>query len=95
MNQLNFKGSVGNKVELPERADLGDVMCTMDDRSVYVYISSWELIDCPNSEEPYRATGASAPIKPKAQICTQCSGGLEFDKFGRLVCPYCGTLYKF
>lgn len=96
MSCLTFIGAVDSKAELPEKARLGDTIHVIYDKSTYVYTGScWESMGYSDLEEPHRATEVSSPIEPKAQICTQCSGRLELDKFGRLVCPYCGTLYRF
>jgi predicted RNA-binding Zn-ribbon protein involved in translation (DUF1610 family) len=96
---LLFKGILDTISDLPKTANLGDVWCVSTTDNMYVYSGiDWvcvstgdaKLLSCSDS-----ATQTNIPQhSPVAQICTQCHGTLELDKFGRLHCPYCGTLYK-
>ena len=85
---LLFKGLVDTISDLPKTANLGDVWCVGTTDNTYVYSGTdWVCVSTDN-------TPPSSCSDSAAQICTQCSGTLELDKFGRLHCPYCGTLYR-
>ena len=94
-----FKGNVDTKSDLPESASLGDVWHVKTTDSDYVYTGTgWTCmsIGIIGTSGTYNTQLSSThPISdPVAQICTQCNGTLELDTFGRLHCPYCGTIYK-
>lgn len=98
-SSLLFKGVVDTISDLPETAGLGDVWYVKTTDSTYVYTGTdWTCMsigisgtyDTQSSIESH----AYRDREPGAQICTQCGGVLESDKYGRLSCPYCGTIYK-
>lgn len=96
---LSFRGSVDTISDLPETAHLGDVWCVGNTDNTYVY-SGTDWV-CASTGEPQLSRDSDLAVQtrtlyhdPVAQICTQCHGTLEFDKFGRLSCPYCGTIYR-
>lgn len=90
---LLFKGVVDTVFDLPEIANLGDTWLVKTTDSTYVYSGTdWVCVSTSDSEST--AQIRTPHHDPIAQICTQCHGTLELDKFGRLHCPYCGTLYR-
>lgn len=98
-SSLLFKGIVNTISDLPETASLGDVWYVKTTDSTHVYTGTdWTCMsigisgayDTQLSIESH----VSRDREPGAQICTQCGGTLEFDKFGRLHCSYCGTIYR-
>lgn len=85
---LSFKGDIDTISDLPETANLGDVWRVRGTDSVYVYTGTeWVCLSTDDTQ-------SSKDSNPVAQICTQCNGTLELDKFGRLYCPYCGAIYR-
>lgn len=85
---LSFKGDIDTISDLPETANFGDVWRVNKTDNVYVYMGTdWVYIATSDTQPPRHSD-------PVAQICTQCNGTLELDEFGRLHCPYCGTLYR-
>lgn len=96
---LTFKGDLDTISDLPETADFGDVWRVRETDRVYVYTGTdWVCVSSCDTQ-PSRDSDLAAQVctphhDPVAQICTQCNGTLEFDKFGRLHCPYCGTIYR-
>lgn len=98
-SSLIFKGIVDTISDLPETADLGDVYCVGTTDNTYVYSGTDWICMSIGDTQSSRDSDAAAPVftshhDPVAQICTQCNGTLELDAFGRLHCPYCGTIYK-
>ena len=93
-SSLLFKGVVDTISDLPETAKLGDTWLVKTTDSTYVYSGTDWVCASTNATQASSDTHASRDREPGAQICTQCGGVLESDKFGRLSCPYCGTLYK-
>lgn len=96
---LLFKGVVNTVSDLPETANLGDVWQVKITDSTYVYSGSdWVCVSIGETQSArdsdLLAQTRTSHHDPVAQICTQCHGTLELDKFGRLHCPYCGTLYR-
>lgn len=96
---LLFKGVVDTISDLPETAKLGDTWLVKTTDSTYVYSGTDWIGASTGDTQPSKDSDSTVQIHisqhdPVAQICTQCHGTLEFDKFGRLHCPYCGTLYK-
>lgn len=97
---LLFKGVVDTISDLPETANLGDTWLVKMTDSTYVYSGTDWVCASTGEAQLSDNTQLSSDIHlsrdrdPEAQICTQCSGTLELDKFGRLHCPYCGTLYR-
>lgn len=96
---LLFKGVVDNISDLPETAKRGETWLVKTTDSIYVY-SGTDWV-CASTGEPQLSRDSDLAVQtrtlyhdPVAQICTQCHGTLEFDKFGRLSCPYCGTIYR-
>ena len=95
---LLFKGVVATVSDLPETAKPGDTWLVKTTDSTYVY-SGTDWI-CASTGDTQSANDSDSVSQigthhdPVAQICTQCHGTLEFDKFGRLQCPYCGTIYR-
>ena len=98
-SSLLFKGVVDTISDLPDTAGLGDVWYVKTTDSTHVYTGTdWTCMsigisgayDTQSSIESH----ASRDREPEAQMCTQCGGVLESDKFGRLRCPYCGTIYR-
>lgn len=93
---LTFKGNVDTKSDLPESASLGDVWYVKTTDSTHVYTGiDWTCMSIGISDTYDTQLSSTQPVTdPVAQICTQCNGTLELDTFGRLHCPYCGTIYK-
>lgn len=95
---LLFKGVVDTVTDLPETAKLGDTWLVKTTDSTYVYSGTDWICTSTGDTQSSRDNDSVAPVGTHhdlvAQICTQCHGTLELDKFGRLHCPYCGTLYK-
>lgn len=94
---LLFKGVVDAVSDLPKTANLGDTWLVKTTDSTYVYNGTdWSCMSIGISDTyDTRLSSNTQPVSdPVALICTQCHGTLEVDKFGRLHCPYCGTLYK-
>ena len=92
---LLFKGVVNTVADLPETAKLGDTWLVKTTDSTYVYSGTDWVCAYTGDPQSSRDNDIHTPHHdPVAQICTQCHGTLELDKFGRLHCPYCGTLYK-
>ena len=86
---LLFKGVVDTVSDLPETADLGDAWYVSTTGNTYVYSGTdWVCVFSGTND-----VQQSRDSEPTAQICTQCNGTLELDTFGRLHCPYCGTIY--
>ena len=93
-SSLLFKGIVNTISDLPETAGLGDVWYVKTTDSTYVYFGTDWVCASTSATQSSRDTHASRDREPEAQMCTQCGGVLESDKFGRLRCPYCGTIYR-
>ena len=96
---LLFKGVVDTVADLPETAKLSDAWLVKTTDSTYVYSGTdWVCASIGDTQLANNSDLVSqvhtSHHDPVAQICTQCHGTLELDKFGRLQCPYCGTLYK-
>ena len=96
---LLFKGVVNTISDLPETAKLGDTWLVKTTDSTYVYSGTAWVCASTGDAQPSRDSDSISQMRtphhdPVAQICTQCHGTLELDKFGRLQCPYCGTLYR-
>lgn len=96
---LLFKGVVDTMSDLPETAKLGDTWLVKTADSTYVYSGTdWVCASTgdtqPSSDSDLAVQTRTLYHDPVAQICTQCHGTLEFDKFGRLHCPYCDTIYR-
>ena len=92
---LLFKGVVDTVSDLPETANLGDTWLVKTTDSTYVYSGTdWVCASTGDTQLSRDNDIHTSHHDPVAQICTQCHGTLELDKFGRLQCPYCGTLYK-
>lgn len=93
---LLFKGVVDTVSDLPETAKLGDTWLVKTTDSTYVYSGTDWVCASTGDTQSSKDNDSTVQIHhdPVAQICTQCHGTLELDKFGRLHCPYCGTLYR-
>ena len=96
---LLFKGVVDTIADLPETAKPGDTWLVKTTDSTYVYSGTDWVCASTGDTQSSKDSDSTVQIhtsqpNPVAQICTQCHGTLELDKFGRLHCPYCGTLYK-
>lgn len=96
---LIFKGIVDTISNLPETAKFGDTWLVKTIDSTYVYSGTDWVCAATSETQPTRDSDLAAQAHtlyhdPVAQICTQCHGTLEVDKFGRLSCPYCGTIYR-
>ena len=96
---LIFKGVVDTVSNLPKTAKLGDTWLVKTTDSTYVYSGTdWVCASTGDTQSANDSDSVSQVYTPHhdpvAQICTQCHGTLELDKFGKLHCPYCGTLYK-
>lgn len=96
---LVFKGIVDTISDLPKTANLGDVWCVGTTDNTYIYSGTDWVCASTDEAQPSRDSDLAVQTctsyhDPVAQICTQCHGTLESDKFGRLSCPYCGTLYR-
>lgn len=91
---LLFKGVVDTVSDLPETANFGDTWLVKTTDSTYVYSGTDWICVSTGDTQSSNDIESTAQHDPVAQICTQCSGTLALDKFGRLHCPYCGTLYE-
>ena len=91
---LLFKGVVDTVSDLPETADLGDTWLVKTTDNTYVYSGTEWVCMSTGDTQPLNNTQFLSVSEPEAQICTQCNGTLKLDTFGRLYCPYCGTIYK-
>lgn len=93
-NSLLFKGVVDTISDLPETAGLGEVWYVRNTDNTYVYLGTDWVCASTGDTQSASETHAARDRDSEAQICTQCGGTLESDKFGRLSCPYCDTLYR-
>lgn len=92
---LLFKGVVDTIADLPETAKPGETWLVKTTDSTYVYSGTDWICTSTGDTQPSRDNDIPIPHHdPVAQICTQCHGTLEVDKYGRLSCPYCGTIYR-
>lgn len=91
---LTFKGDIDTISDLPKTANLGDVWRVNKTDNVYVYMGTDWVCIATSDTQSSSDTHASRDCEPEAQTCTQCGGVLESDEYGRLSCPYCGTLYR-
>ena len=96
---LLFKGVVDTVSDLPETAKPGDTWLVKTTDSTYVYSGTDWVCASTGDTQPLRDNDSVGQVgthhhDPVAQICTQCHGTLEVDAFGRLHCPYCGTIYR-